>query len=100
MNLLSIAEVANRIGASQREVADCLRLNAVSGIKIHRIDGYRRVDESDLKAIRKAVNRLTNGRPRKPKPIPVNCLNAGPSTPATSPLLNHLARVRQSTAKA
>jgi hypothetical protein len=81
MKLLSIAETANRLNVPPRLVVDVLRLNAVPGIKIHRVDGYRRVDESDLKTIRKAINRRRNEMPK----------------PVGSSLLSHLAGLRGST---
>jgi hypothetical protein len=84
---LSICEVAARLNVSQREVADVLRLNLAPGIHIRHVDGYRRVNESDLKAIRKAVNRRRNDAPRKPKS------NVTPASPS-SMLLNHLAKLR------
>ena len=64
MSLLSVAQVAERLQATPREVGEALR-NSVNEIRYVRQDSYRRIDESDLNLLGKIIRRARQNTPRR-----------------------------------
>jgi len=54
MSLLSIAQVAERLHTTPREIGDALR-NSVNAIPYVKQDGYKRIDERDLKVLNNVI---------------------------------------------